>query len=263
MADSESGIVDTPLPRTPIPETEVSPIEIPQHLREPISPSDSSTSRRKKRKTTLPELNTVSDPAHDLLGITPDQRSAAAGQFQHATEIVRTNGDPSYALDLLLSCCKLDPANILYRKILREVSKEVGGSKRGGWFGSLTNLPARGKVRSARNAGDHRKVLVLGEEFLARVPGDVHIQLDMAGSAEELGLADLAVWLLEEARRQANSDLSIVRALAHLYEREKRFPKAISLWEQVHQAEPTDIEASAKIRELSVNDTLARGKYRN
>ncbi len=264
-ADSDSEIDQAPLadettegweapPRepspSPVPETSPAPREPPR-----VPPA---TGQRRKRKTTIPELNTVPDVSAELLGITPEQRSAAAGQFSHATEVIRNNGDSAYALQLLLSCCNLDPTNLLYRRMLREVSREVAGRKRAGWFGSLSNLPARGRLRSARNAGDHRKVLEHGEELLTRVPSDVSTQLEMAESAEALGLMDLAVWMIEDARRHAPNDLNILRALAGLYERQKRLPKAISVWEQVRQADGGDIEANAKIRELSVCDTLAR-----
>jgi tetratricopeptide (TPR) repeat protein len=217
--------------------------------------------RRRKRKTTVPELNTVTDTTPDLPGVTAEQRSAAAAQFSHATEVIRNGGDAAYALQLLLSCCKLDPASLLYRKMLREVGREVAARKRAGWFGSLTNLPARGRLRAARKEGDHRKVLEHGEELLTRVPGDISTQIEMAESAEALGLIDLAVWMMEDARKQAPNEINVLRALAEAYERQKRFPRAIGVWEQVRQADPADAEASAKIRQLSVCDTLVRGKY--
>jgi hypothetical protein len=46
-----------------------------------------------------------------------------------------------------------------------------------------------------------------------------------------------------------------------LYEKRGRFREAIAMWEWVHQADPNDIEASRKSRDLSVADTIARGQY--
>ena len=46
--------------------------------------------------------NTVAD-AQDTLGITPEQRHAAAGQFAHASEIIRAGGDMEYPIQLLLT----------------------------------------------------------------------------------------------------------------------------------------------------------------
>jgi serine/threonine-protein kinase len=215
----------------------------------------------KKRRTTVSDLGTKADVSVDALVVTPEQRAAAFAQYARATEVIDAGSDSTYALQLLLSCCKLDPVHLLYRKMLREVAREVSGGKRG-WFGSLTNLPARNRLRAARNAGDHRKVLEDGEELLLRLPDDAGIQIDMAQSAEDLGLAALAVWLLEEARRQSPTDTTILRALAHLHERQKRFTRAIAVWEQIKEVNPSDPEASTRIKDLAASDTIARGNFR-
>jgi len=49
----------------------------------------------------------------------PEQRRAAAGQFDRANQVI-AGGDLDYGIQLLLECCKLDPANLVYRRILRE-----------------------------------------------------------------------------------------------------------------------------------------------
>ena len=49
----------------------------------------------------------------------PEQRRAAAGQFERAKQVlVSENYD--YAIQLLMTCCKLDPANLTYRQTLRQ-----------------------------------------------------------------------------------------------------------------------------------------------
>ena len=50
---------------------------------------------------------------------TPQQRRAAAGQFERAREVLAV-GDSDYARHLLMSCCKLDPTNLRYRQALRQ-----------------------------------------------------------------------------------------------------------------------------------------------
>ena len=47
------------------------------------------------------------------------QRQAAAGQFERAKEVI-ASGNFEYGIHLLLSCCKLDPANLAYRRVLRK-----------------------------------------------------------------------------------------------------------------------------------------------
>lgn len=265
----------TPPPTTPLPTAPPAvetvqtnaPTPVPDIPPAPIAPPPASAPARqaqpkKRRKTTVADLNTVADDAAELLGVTPEQRHAAAGQFAHATEVLRTNGDPAYAEQLLLSCVKLDPANLMYRKMLREVGRDMAPGRKSSWFGSLTNLPARGRLKKAMHAGDYRKALECGEELLCRAPGDITAQLDMAAAAEALGLRALAIWLLEEARGPEGKSVTVLRALARMYERDQNLNKAIAVWEQVRELVPDDIEAGDKIRELSVNETLARSNFR-
>ncbi|MGL4553280.1 MAG: tetratricopeptide repeat protein, partial [Gemmataceae bacterium] len=213
--------------------------------------------RKSPRKTTMPELKTVSDVGPDALGVTADQKQAAGGQFSHATDVLRSGGDPLYAEQLLLSSVKLDPTNLLYRKMLRELIRDHAKG-RGGWFTAITTLLARNRFRAARRADDHRKALELGEELLARLPGDLPTQMEMSDSAEELDLSGLAVWLLEEARQGAGKDLGLLRALAALYERQKKFNHAIEVWEKVKELDPTDHSTGTKIKDLAASDTIAR-----
>src|SRR5438105_5029580 len=51
--------------------------------------------------------------------LTPEQRRAAAGQFERANQVLKA-GDHEYGLRLLLECCKIDPASLIYRQALRQ-----------------------------------------------------------------------------------------------------------------------------------------------
>ena len=61
---------------------------------------------------------------------------------------------------------------------------------------------------------------------------------------------------------QVGPDLVSRQVNAGLYERQKRLAHAIAVWEKVRELDPADAEPGAKIRALSVSDTLARGNYR-
>jgi tetratricopeptide (TPR) repeat protein len=185
----------------------------------------------------------------------------AAGQFERASAI-SADGNLEYAIQLLLSCCKFDPTNLLYRQKLREVGRTAAEQKRlGGWLASLTSLATKTRLKAAKRSGKHRNVLEYGEELLVRNPHDLGTQLDMVHAAEELGLTQLAVWLLERAREEEPNNPAINRHLALLYEGQSRFPQAIALWEQVRKADPADPDALKKINALSASDTIARGNY--
>lgn len=251
-AESRKRFAQSPSPPTPVP----------QDVPETPAPTPPAPAKR-KRQTTLSEIasNTVAE-APDLLGVSTEQRQAASGQFAHAQEVIRKGGDLSYAHQLLLSCCKLDPANVLYRKMLREVVRDQVGGKKSSWFGSLSTMPAKSRLRAALKAGEYRRVLEEGEDLLSRLPGDVQIQLDLSEAAAQLNLPSLAVWLLEEARQSAPQNVTVLRALALTYEQQKRYKQATAQWEKIRELQPSDSEAPAKIKALAVAETLSRGNYR-
>jgi tetratricopeptide (TPR) repeat protein len=194
--------------------------------------------------------------------LSAEQVKAAAAQYQRARQVLVEGGNDDYARQLLLACLKLDLGNLHARKALRELNQKGGGSFLGRWMGSLSNLANKGKVKAARAAGDHRKVLECGEDVLARRPDDVATALDMTASAQALGLTDLAAWLLEQACAQAPGNTAPARALAQLYEERKQLKQAIALWEAIRKADPSDQEAKQKINDLAATDHITRARYR-
>jgi tetratricopeptide (TPR) repeat protein len=183
--------------------------------------------------------------------IPPEHRRAAAAQFEQANQAV-AGGNHHTGIRLFLSCCLLDPTNLLYRQALRRTEKaKYRNNLRGGWFSWLTAWPARNRQRQARKCRDHWQVLEQGEQVLLRNPWEVGAQMDMAEAAEALGLVDLAVWLLEQARQKKPRDVSANRKLAHLYERRGNFTQARALWELIAKDRPDDPEAAQKCQELT------------
>ncbi len=187
---------------------------------------------------------------------------AAARQYERGEE-ARANGNIDYAIQLLLSCTKFNPASIVYRQALREISKAAAQQRRlGSWLASLTTLTTRTRLSATKRAGQFRKVLEDGEEVLVRHPSDVKTQMAMADSAEKLGLIHLASWMLDELRHQNPNYLPAHRALATIYEKQRQYSDAIAVWELVRKVAPHDGEAARKINDLAASDTIARGNYR-
>ena len=200
-------------------------------------------------------------PAPAVPTPSPDHRRVAAGMFERANQAVAT-GQYDFGIRLLLDCCKLDPGNLLYRQALRRTEKaKYRNNLRGSWFAWLWSWPARARLKAARSAGRHLEVLELGERILMRNPWDVGAQVDMAAAADALGLLDLAVWLLEQARHKQPRNADLARGLARLYERRGNFTQAMALWQLVRQVVRTDVEAQQKLTELAVHDTLERGQF--
>jgi tetratricopeptide (TPR) repeat protein len=192
---------------------------------------------------------------------TDEQRRIAAGQFERANQVIST-GNYDYGIQLLLTCCKLDPGNLIYRQALRRTEKrKYNNNQHGSRLAFLTNGLRVAKMQTALARHEYLQVLTLAEQVLLRNPWDVGTQLAMAQAADELGLVDLAVWTLEQARQKDSKHAKVNRHLARLYERRGNFAQAIALWELIRKTLPNDEEASNKSKDLSAKDTIARGRY--
>jgi serine/threonine protein kinase len=228
----------------------------PSTLMFPAAPAE-----RPNSPPAVPRPNYVEDDPF-LLDLSPDYLHAAARQYERAEE-ARLNGNLDYAIELLLSCTKLNPVSITYRQALREASRAAAKQHRlGSWFASLTTLTTRARVNAAKRARQFRKVLEEGEEVLVRHPSDVRVQMIMAESALELQLIHLAVWMYEEVRQHHHRHLPVYRALASLYERQRQYSDAIAVWEELRKLAPHDVEVARKINDLAAADTIERGNYR-
>jgi hypothetical protein len=213
----------------------------------------------KKPPSSDPQTATIRDNPK-LLGITPDHIEAAAQQYERACKAV-TQQSLDYALDLLFTSCRLDPLTALYRRKLREVGRLMYRRKgSGSWWSAWRD---RSRFRAARRSGDVRAILEAGERVLLRTPVDVRTQQEMAEDCDRSGLRWLAIWLLEQARLLASEDLSLLRALAKIYEAAREIPQAIHMWEQIRDLAPGDAEASRKLQNLAVFYTLNKGRYRS
>jgi tetratricopeptide (TPR) repeat protein len=192
---------------------------------------------------------------------TAEQRKIAQDSFNRVKE-ARESGNLDYAIELLLTCCKLDPGNFLYRQTLRKTQKEkYGGNRRGSRFAFLTTPRWKAKVKAAKRSREYLRVLEHGEQVLCRNPWDLGTQMDMAEAFDALGLGELAVFTLDQAREKYPKDATLNRALARLFEKRKDFQKAIILWQLVKETNPADVEAAHKAKDLAASETIARGQY--
>jgi serine/threonine protein kinase len=274
-AEETNSPIQVTVPREAAPERIPKPpssreTDLPQQVTKPpssreseVPPSRETLSERKPSRRTRHRQATVAEgpaPASsgDSFPISPEQRQAAAAQFDRARQL-QSSDETAYALQLLQGCCKLNPSHVGYRQALRELARSLNQGRGTGWLESLTLLPLRGRFLTARTSGDHRKVLELGEELLARVPDDTAVQIEMANSAEALGLQSLAVWLLEHGAlsEASGSGTALHRALAGIYERQSKFPQAVAIWEKVRDREPSN-QVEQKITDLLACDALTR-----
>jgi tetratricopeptide (TPR) repeat protein len=194
-------------------------------------------------------------------GLSPEQRCVAVGLFERGNQVVAT-GNYAHGIRLLFDCCKLDPANLLYRQALRRAEKaRYRNNLRGSWLAWLWSWPLRARLGAARSAGRHLEVLELGERILMGNPWDVGAQISMAWAADAIGLLDLAIWSLEQARHKQPADAKLNRLLAQLYERRGNFTQALALWKLVAKSDPGDGEAQQKLTELALHESSQPGPF--
>lgn len=200
-------------------------------------------------------------PRSRLPKVSAEQRRAAAGQYERANQVL-AEGNLDYAIQLLLSCCKLDPITPVYRQTLRKAEKSKYQDRgRGQKLAFLTGLPARLRLKKGLLQGDYVKVLDEAEQILARNPWDLGAHLAMAEAFENLDLGEMALWTLDQARQDQPNNSKINRPMARLFEKRGQFTQAMALWELVRKADPNDQEAHAKYKDLAAQSTIARGKY--
>jgi len=193
--------------------------------------------------------------------ISPEQRKAAAGQFERANQVIAT-GNFDYGIQLLLNCCKIDPASLVYRQTLRKTEKtKFNNNMRGSALAFLTTFSSRISLKKAERAENYLAVLEHGERILLRNPWDVGVQLVMAEAFRALGLLDMAIWTLDQARQTEPQSVRVNRAMARAYEERGNFTQAIALWDLVRKANPRDEEAQDKMKDLAASATIAKGKY--
>src|SRR5262249_123406 len=153
-------------------------------------------------------------------------------------------------------------SNFAFRQTLRKTQKDkYGNNLRGSRFAFLSKARWKAKMKAAKAGRDYLKVLEHGEQVLCSNPWDMGTQMDMGEAFDPLGLGELAVFPLDQARQKYPKDAPLNRALARLFEKRGDFQKAIVLWQLVKEANPRDVEAAHKAKDLAASETIQRGQY--
>src|SRR4051812_41079806 len=111
---------------------------------------------------------------------TAEHRRVAVERFERANQVIK-QGQFDYGIQLLITCCKLDPSNLLFRQTLRRTQKaKYNNNLRGSRLAFLTTFRTRARLKAAKRNREYIKLLEYGEEILSRNPWDLSTQLDMA-----------------------------------------------------------------------------------
>lgn len=198
---------------------------------------------------------------HKLPPITNESREIAVKSFEKANSAI-TSLQYDYAIRMLLECCRRDPSSLLFRQTLRRTQKaKYNNNLRGSRLAFITTLRLRTRLKKAKHSRDHLSVLDFGEQILAKNPWDIGVQRDMADAADALGLLDVAIFILDQARQKDPKHATLNRMLARMFEKRGNFTHAIALWAMVKEAVPSDVEADHKVKDLTASETIQRGGY--
>lgn len=226
------------------------------------SPTSGREPPTSPRTSPTPSSAMAEQPARNPVPTpTAEQRRIAQENFNKAKQLI-AEGGYDYAIELLLTCCRLHPANLEYRRTLRKTQKDkYGNNLRGSRFAFLTTPRWKAKLKVAKRNRDYLKALEYAEQVLCRNPWDLGTQMDMAEIFDALGLSDLAVFTLDQARQKYPKDPTLNRALARQFEKRGDFQGAMVLWQLVREAIPTDVEAAHKAKDLAASATIQKGQY--
>ena len=102
----------------------------------------------------------------------PEQRRIATERFERANQVIAT-GDYDYGIQLLMTCCKIEPSNLIYRQTLRRTQKaKFKNNMRGSRFAMFSTSASKARIKAARHSSDFLKVLEQGAgEILGSLTG--------------------------------------------------------------------------------------------
>jgi len=203
----------------------------------------------------------MADSPEPLPKLTPEQRQNVAKSFMRAKQVL-ASGNLDYAIELLIDCCKRDPASIPFRQELRRSEKlKYKDNKKGKPLAFLSTWRSSLTMETAFKRSKPLNALEAAEEILRHNPWHSRAHIVSAASFEKLGLNDLALWTLDQARQIDDKNPVINRLMAQMFEARGQFNQAMALWKLVAQKLPNDKEAAKKANDLAASATIAKGKY--
>lgn len=203
----------------------------------------------------------MAEPSEPLPPIPPERRKNIAALYAKAKQAL-ASGNLDYAIEMLITCCKLDPASVPMRQELRKTEKsKYKDNKKGRPFAFLYTWRSSSKMEVFAKTRKPLKAIEAAEEVLRHNPWHLRSLLVMAQAFKDVGLSDLAVWSLDQARQIQPNDPNVNRTMAKLFEERGQFVQAIKLWKLVAEKLPKDKEAAKKANELAASATIAKGKY--
>ncbi len=188
---------------------------------------------------------------------TQDNTGKGKAFFDRADQVAET-GNWDFAVELYIEGLRREPENLQRgHKPLRNVAlnRKAQGGKGPGMMDKLKYRQGKDPLENLMNA----------EYLLSKEPGSVEYLEQALKAAQALELREVVQWLCDillEAMRQASkpSKRVLVR-LTQAFEQIQEYPKAIQTADMARQLDPGDEAVADKLKELSAQYTIHKGKY--
>ena len=165
-----------------------------------------------------------------------------------------------YALQMLSDACRLMPTHLPYRQGLRATQRLKYENDPGkvGMMAKARVQPISLQIRITKSTGSWLKALETCEDAFVLNPWDVHVAMEAAECALELGAPELAEWNLASVADEAEDKVSYLRLKARIYEALGKWAAAIRCFEIIRELVPGDQDVTSKINSLSAKGMMAR-----
>lgn len=199
--------------------------------------------------------------------LSPVKQKRLQKLFEHGTKLMGQDGyDFDYAADLFGQCVLGEPSNLSYvqayvHNLQRKYNNNRTGSKLA-MFRERGPRGARSAIKKAVAAEEWEEVIQHGLKVLTVNPWDKAALLAMAVAAGKMGHFEPQMHYLKWAREANPKDPDINKQCAIAAALMGQFDQAIALWHKVQQARPDDEEARSQIASLTVQKTIAQGKFK-
>jgi len=165
-----------------------------------------------------------------------------------------------YALQMLNDACRLMPTHLPYRQGLRATQRLRYENDPGkvGMMAKARVQPISLQIRITKSTGSWLKALETCEDAFLLNPWDVHIAMEAAECALELGAPELAEWNLASVADEAEDKVSYLRLKARIYEALGKWSAAIRCFEIIRELVPADQDISSKINSISAKAMMVK-----
>ncbi|WP_010588451.1 tetratricopeptide repeat protein [Schlesneria paludicola] len=199
-------------------------------------------------------------------GYSPEEirkRKLASDCFKRATEaMAKQNWD--YAVEMLLTCAKVQPENLVYRQSLTGCLRKKYKDNKTGASMTFMKLPGiRSRLKKARSAKNWSEMDIAALEGHALNPWDGQFNADLGDAARQRDFLEISVFYYELAVGPdgAPKNVEFLTALADVHELRRNYSAAIATLERIGKLDPLNGSIRSKIMGLGADQTINRGRY--